>query len=169
MILEMRPDPDFVNKLYRLDRDLVLCFDREMGRWQIWRKDADSGRLEFIINVINDDGSYRPLDDRTINILKMNRFYAENPDLLIKTMIDDENERREKAIEKTLDNLKSVSKDRALKKEFERIRELAASVSAKEWQKPIVAKDEKGRVLRDLKGNVVCTYKPHISWLTKGA
>lgn len=169
MDLSPVPDIEFAKRLAMFDKDLVIAWDRSQKVWQIWRRDPYTAKVEFIISVVNEDGSYRPLDDRTLAILKMNRFYAENPEIALKVLVDEPIEKRNKAIVATQDNLASVSKDIVLKKKFEKIKEMAGLVRKEDWKKPVIAKDDEGKPLYGPDGKPVYAYKPHASWFEGGA
>ncbi len=66
----MTPDPMFVRKLKEIDNAFYprWCWLRE--RWEIWyHKDLRPNVLALVVQ--NDDGSYRPLDQRTIERMKV--------------------------------------------------------------------------------------------------
>jgi len=61
------PSKSFVRNLKAVDHKLDVVFNRVSGRWEIYR--LSNGTYHWILEVANDDGSYRPLDTRTINKL----------------------------------------------------------------------------------------------------
>ena len=64
-LLEERIPPDsFLCQLKSIDDNLDIAFNRLSGRWEIYRK--SNGTYHWILEVSNEDGSYRPLDNRTI-------------------------------------------------------------------------------------------------------
>jgi hypothetical protein len=134
-----------------------------MGVWQIWHENRDSKELSHVMNVINDDGSYRPLDDgRIFPILIRNRWYAENPGEAEEDFVNRFVEKAEKERVDKMDNLHHLSKDASLNKSFEKARELAGSVDKKEWTTPRVLYGADGKPLRNSEGTEVM-YVPHKS------
>lgn len=65
------PDSGFVRELSHWfpSHYLSVKWDYRIERWIIWRSPPDE-RASPIYKVRNDDGSYRPLDKRTIDHLK---------------------------------------------------------------------------------------------------
>ena len=128
------PPEDFCKKLFQFDRNLQLNFDPGQGVWSVWHRHPDTGEFTHVMNVVEDDGSYRPLDGRVFLVLERNRFFANNPDELEKVLCDDlesEMDRQKRAVH---DDVKHLSKDRSLKKEFLRIKDLAGSISQRDWE-----------------------------------
>jgi DNA-binding transcriptional MerR regulator len=70
MALDPVPCKTFVKDLRRLDPLLELEWDRVLELWCIYYNAPDGNRFK-LIEVKNEDGSYRPLDERTINLIKM--------------------------------------------------------------------------------------------------
>ena len=77
----LQPDPGFTRKLRGIEDKLFARFNTDTERWQIWRKVERikyMGKYEgariykiltapvLVMTVQEEDGSYRPLDDRTI-------------------------------------------------------------------------------------------------------
>ena len=58
----------FITELHNLDRNLEVAFNRVSGRWEIWRLTRRG--WDWILEVSNDDETYRPLDMRTIRKLR---------------------------------------------------------------------------------------------------
>lgn len=65
----MTPDKIFVRKLKEIDHKLEVVWETPLNLWVIYYKNA-AGEKHRITEVKNADDSYRPLDDRTINMLK---------------------------------------------------------------------------------------------------
>lgn len=65
-----KADPRIVRYLREYDRELGVRWNRDRGRWQVtWRgKDAWC--------VCNEDGSYRPLDERVVTQAKLQDIWS---------------------------------------------------------------------------------------------
>lgn len=59
----------FLDKLRNVSPRLYTKWERGLDRWVIWYKGKD-GQDYRIWEVKNEDGSYRPLDDRTIELMQ---------------------------------------------------------------------------------------------------
>ncbi len=129
------PSSDFCRKLKMLDPDLHLNFDTSVGVWQIWLKDRNKGNIEFIMNVVENDGSYRQLDDRTIAILRANKFFAENPKDLEEHLCDGLEKQIKKEAEKVHDDCKHFSKDKFFTRKYAGIIDNAKSISVERWNR----------------------------------
>lgn len=153
--MELLPVPpaDFCRRLKLFDPYLQLNFHSGMGCWQVYRRDAETGEISHVMNVVNNDGSFRELDERTFDILRRNRYYAENPNELIDKMVDEIARGRERDKQRSADDIRMLSKDKALKKKFNEVVELAKSISWQEWVKP------QGKYV-DGDGNVKYRYVP---------
>lgn len=156
------PPSDFCRQLRELDPNLQLNWDPVQGVWQIWHKREFAKDRDFVMSVVNSDGSYRPLDDRTMHALKMNRFYAENPKLLEKIFYYDPLERQQKLDEIEREDSRVMAKDPFLKKKFQNLKELAASVPRKEWSSEKLLKGKDGKPLLNQFGEPI-KYRPHAS------
>lgn len=66
--MERTPPPGFVKDLKRFDDKLDVAFNRVSGFWEIYRKDR-RGVYQWVLQVENEDETYRPLDNRTIKKL----------------------------------------------------------------------------------------------------
>lgn len=68
------PDWFFVKKLKKMDDKLSVSWSSQKERWVIYRTIPRMGRLYHtrtpILTVQNPDGSYRPLDDRALEMLR---------------------------------------------------------------------------------------------------
>lgn len=138
MDIDPVPSPTFLKKLRAFDPDLVLNWDRAQRVWSIWHKDIRDGSFSHVMNVMEPDGTYRQLDERVFLILERNRFYAENSHLLVKPLCDDwekdlKHDRKVQA-EKAHSEYEYLAKDRTLNRKFEEIRDMARSVSLKDWK-----------------------------------
>ena len=65
----LRPDRDFVKKLKVISSQLEVEWSASIERWVIWYYGADGGWYR-IHEVKNPDGSFRPLDDRVLTMLR---------------------------------------------------------------------------------------------------
>ena len=65
---DRNPSGNFIKDMKLIDKDLHVVFNRLSGRWEIYR--YSKGAYHWILEVENDDSSYRPLDNRTIQKLK---------------------------------------------------------------------------------------------------
>lgn len=151
--------------LYRYDKNLHLNFDPVMYCWQVWRRDDFTGQLHHLFNYLNPDGSYRELSSSIIDKLNECRWNAEHPDELRRLLVDNvykQIEREQKAVH---DDMVHISKDIALKKRFNEIKEKIKSVSIKDWATKRVLKNQDGSVARGPDGKPV-EWIPHSS-LTK--
>lgn len=63
------PEKNFIRDLKLIDRDLDAVFNQVSGKWEIYRKDRHN-QLQWILQVENDDETFRPLDNRTIKKLQ---------------------------------------------------------------------------------------------------
>lgn len=70
----MTPDRGFVKQLKRLDPDLDVVWNRFKERWIIIERGKETGRWHIVMRVQNEDGSYRPLDNRILKDLERVRF-----------------------------------------------------------------------------------------------
>lgn len=160
----VRPIPpnDFCRKLYWFDPDLRITWDDHIGCWQIWHHNRSTQELSHVMNVIENDGTYRPLDDRVFQILTMNRWYAEHPEALEHEMVDGFIENRENDEKRMRDDLKHIAKDSALRKRFDKVREMAGFVDKREWttQRSLYGPD--GKPITNAEGREI-QYVPHKS------
>ena len=66
--LDRTPTTGFVFDLKLIDKNLDVGFNRITGRWEIWRLGRKG--WEWILQVENEDETYRPLDNRTLRKLR---------------------------------------------------------------------------------------------------
>lgn len=64
---DRKPEESFIKKLKLLDKNLDVAFNRVTGFWEIYRL-SEKG-WQWILQVENDNGTYRPLDNRTLKKL----------------------------------------------------------------------------------------------------
>lgn len=151
------PPLDFVKRLQTLDPDLFLNWDPVNEHWSVWHRNRDYNRVDHVLNVIEPDGKFRPLDERTIEMIRANGFYAQHPDLLIKKLIDEPEEELKKSEKSQHDNVLHFAKDRTLQKEWDDTIERMRSMPWSAWNKEKVLEkvvDPKTGKLRVIK------YKP---------
>lgn len=65
----LTPDSTFVRELKEISPDLSVVWTPVLNRWVIWYQSSD-GTKHRIHEVKNPDGSFRPLDNRTLTMLK---------------------------------------------------------------------------------------------------
>lgn len=167
MDLEIVPIPpsEFCKRLHEFEPGLELNWDRGHGVWSIWYRNPSTGERSHVMNVIENDGSYRPLDGRVFQILTMNRYYAANPDIAFKKIVTiEEDQAREKKF--VHDELKHLAQDKSLQAHWQKIRDMAGSVSWKDWRRKHKLHDNKGNVLRGADGKPIY-YRPHVSLTEK--
>ncbi len=160
------PSNEFCKKLYLFDPDLRVVWDEGMGVWQIWHENNVTKELSHVMNVMEDNGMYRPLDDRVFPVLIRNMWYAQHPDETQKDFVDVFIDKIEKEHQTTMDNLKHISQDVALKKRFEKARELAGSVGKNEWTTARTFLGADGKPLRNA-NDVEIQYVPHKSLINE--
>ena len=171
--LEVYPVPpkDFCRKLYRIDPNLHLNFDTVQKVWHIWCKDPYNGTMDHVMAVVEPDGSYRPLDNRAIDQLIRNRYYQQNPDLLIKLLLDDPEFDDQKRLSSAHDNVRHLSKDSALRRRFESFQEQARLTPISNFMKPKIIHGPDGKPVTyvDPKTGIEkpVWYKPHSSFFRR--
>lgn len=106
------------------------------------------------MNVVENDGSYRPLDERTIKAVKMNRWYADHPAELLDVLVDEPARKLEAADKSDRDNALHFAKDKSLKKKFDETIEKARSIPWEQWATPTTFRARTGETL---------TWMPHES------
>lgn len=67
LLNNQEPSESFMRDIKLIDRNLDVVFNRLSGRWEIYR--YSRGTYHWILEVCNDDKTYRPLDNRTIKKL----------------------------------------------------------------------------------------------------
>ncbi len=168
------PDPEFCRRLREFDPSLQLNFDPAHGVWAIWCKDPYTGSIDHVMSVVNHDGSYRELDGHVFNVLRMNRFYQQHPELLTNKVVDSLENDLEKSENRSKENARLLSKDKTLQNEFDAIVDRLRAVPLSDFLRPVVAKDLNGNPIRINKNNdgtggeFLYRYKPDSDLLTHG-
>ncbi len=108
-----RPDPRIVRRLKEYDRDLDARWNRDRERWIItWRgKDAFA--------AVNDDGTYRPLDERAVTQAKVNDLWSHKSSRDYLRLMDEENHRMTRSARaKVMDNYRQMIVEEGHQKAF---------------------------------------------------
>ncbi len=137
------PDPEFCKKLYNFDKMLQLNFDSAQGVWSIWERSPYDGSISHVMNVVEDDGTYAPLDDRVFKKLRVNRYYSKHRDKLVELLVDKPQREAEKREAAAKIDIEHLCKDMSLKKQFNKFVEKIKSVDKSEWMTPKKLKDLK--------------------------
>ena len=99
----LRPDPAFVRNL-AFDSLLWVRWNRAQAKWQIFRRE------HLVMTVQDEDMSYRPLDNRTIDTLRRADWFCRSPKAILDE-IERENLQAEAAVDRDFDNyLESVGR-----------------------------------------------------------
>lgn len=64
----LTPDKKIIKMIHNYDPNLMVEWDRERCLWSMKRK-SDDGRIFHLFFIQNDDGSFRPLDERVMQLL----------------------------------------------------------------------------------------------------
>lgn len=125
----MTPDRFFLKELRRYDRRLSVRWNRERERWQILRSLLSANRLYertfVVMTVQQDDGSYRALDQRTLDALAAADTWRHGMHALRR--MEDANRRREEAIDR---EFSGFVQDVAKEHRRQIVKELDASIGA---------------------------------------
>jgi len=88
------PDWSMVKRLKDYDSKLDVKWHPQKERWAIVRRVPDKHNLYdkeiLITHVTNPDGSYRPLDERVLTLLKQSDHYQRGSRAVIEEMIDNQ-------------------------------------------------------------------------------
>jgi len=114
----MNINNSFINKLHKLDPKLKVIWNNKIDRFQILRRNRNAvGNLyDSLMTVQNDDGSFRPLDNRIIEALIISDSHRIPVKQILKR-IDDRN----KAIEKAKENHLSETIVESIKDNFRQL------------------------------------------------
>lgn len=105
------PSESFVRELKNIDKDLDVKWNKKIQRFMVHHKDR-RGKVYPVMRVQYKDGSYKPLDKRTVDAMKYsNRLRHKRPqDILFE--IDKENEDNELRKQKQIkDDGYAIAKD----------------------------------------------------------
>ena len=90
----MIPDWGFRKELKRMDSKLDVKWNSGFQRWTIVRETAAPGNLynyeAGVMRVANDDGSYRPLDSRTLRSLRRYDGHTRGADTVANDIIEEQ-------------------------------------------------------------------------------
>lgn len=104
------PDETFIERLEGLDSRLFAQWNNKLCRWDIMRKNA--GKVFHIMRVQNDNGSYRPLDARTITKLKIADACQRGSVNDILRELDDNHERFQASVDREFaSDVESIAKE----------------------------------------------------------
>lgn len=120
----MSPDPTFVRELKKIASGLSVEWCHPLKRFVIWYKN-DQGERHRILEVKNPDGSFRPLDKRTLDTLRrcdMSR-QANSPAYYFSEQYRIMKEEKEKARRKHREQMRLKSRD--MKSQWEKAIDLA--------------------------------------------
>lgn len=56
----------FLKELHLVRNDIFPIWNKSTEKFEIWHKDRRTGLLRVVMIVENEDGTYRPLDNRTV-------------------------------------------------------------------------------------------------------
>lgn len=149
-VTEITPEKpeDFVLRLSIFDPDLYLEWNAKGRWWMIMRKDPYTGERQHIMNVVDEKGERRTLDDGWVfKILGRNSYYARNPDLLVDHIVGSVERGLAKDELIREKNIIKMINDPVMKSAFNRMREVIASVDPSEWKKPKHVRDKDGNLL----------------------
>ena len=95
----MIPDWAFLKELKRMDPMLTVQWETSRQRWEIYRKTAAPGNLYSykvrVMTISNEDGSYRPLDMRTIRLLQQYDNHTRGAKNVINEIMDEQSKAEE--------------------------------------------------------------------------
>jgi len=108
------PDSYFVEQLEGIDKNLSVKWNVHLERWVIWYKSQD-GRTYRILEVEDEDGTYRQLDARTIHWLKQHDTHNsdEDPVKRIDRMLEASKMARSKAVHEHREEVKYKARQKA--------------------------------------------------------
>lgn len=105
------PSEHIVKELRTMDRDLSVKWDTRQRRFMVLHKDARNITYP-VMKVQYPDGSYKPLDRRTIDAMKASHRLKHKQPQEILYMIDKENEQVEQDKKKKISStIEAITKD----------------------------------------------------------
>lgn len=104
-----------MRKLKEISQHLSVEWNRALALWVIWYQNPEDGRKYRIYEVKNEDDSYRPLDDRTIHLLRQSDTHRmdEDPIRRVDRMLEAAKMARSKAIHKIREEKKYRARQQA--------------------------------------------------------
>lgn len=127
-LLFMEPSKEFVKALHVISPNLSVKWERVIERWGIDYKNSQ-GQTFRILEVKNPDQTYRPLDERTLQVLRLSDMSAKVHD--IQYYLTEQFRKRASYVAKA----KEQNRERALQRSRE--------ISQRKWNDAI-ANAEKG-------------------------
>ena len=115
----LTPDKNFVADLKKISDRLTVRWGEVIGRWVIWYKSPDGNEYK-VHEVKNEDGSYRVLDNRVLDMLKrcdMSR-YVNDPSYIFSEQFRKSKEEKEKWKQKRKEEV--AYRSRQLKSKWDR-------------------------------------------------
>lgn len=99
---------DFENsvRVQVVDPHLYVVYDTEIDRYEVHDRAAPGGPgHSLVMRVMNEDGTYRPVDQRTIDILYRTRYQMvnEGPEAMKRALTEQERKRRQEQSAKWAD------------------------------------------------------------------
>lgn len=89
-------DPMIEAKLKQIRREYFVKWNSNLDNWEIWGR-TPMGKYYQIMRVKNNDGSYRPLDARTMNHMRFLRWMNQSPEVFrreTRKLLDEEEQRK---------------------------------------------------------------------------
>lgn len=113
------PEPSFTKALKSIASGLEVIWNSSIERWIVWYRGSD-GRYWRIHEVKNPDGSYRPLDERLLTMLRRCDMSTkvEDPKYLISEQLRKSKEFKDKAIRDHKDDM--IRKSREMKSKWDK-------------------------------------------------
>lgn len=111
--LMMTPPAEFLAELKKISPDLEVVFETAVERWVIYYNNVYNGRRYRVHEVKEVDGSYRPLDQRTIDIMRMADMSTkiEDPAYIFSKQYREREYWKKKQIEKHRDDQRARARD----------------------------------------------------------
>jgi predicted DNA-binding antitoxin AbrB/MazE fold protein len=107
--VSMTPDWSFVQQLKRIDPNLSVTWNKNRERWVVYEKGRITGLDHIVMRVEYEDGSYKPLDARTLRELEKSRWLWNKGLREFINRLEDEEEQREMDSERAmLDELHNI-------------------------------------------------------------
>lgn len=78
-------DPVVVAQLKQIRREYFVEWNRLLNNWEVWGR-THLGKKYMILRVRNNDGSYRPVDSRTISYIRWLQWLNQSPEVYVREM-----------------------------------------------------------------------------------